>query len=88
MLTLGFIAFDVMSIIVRLLNGMLMVAMPIALGIYLVRRTGQRWRLFLAGAVLFIGSQVLHIPFNLFGLNPILEQLGFGEGVLGAELLI
>ncbi len=87
-MTLRVIAFDVMSILVRLLNGLLMIAMPIALGIYLVRRTGQNWRLFLAGAVLFIGSQVLHIPFNLVVLNPILAQLGFGEGILGAGLLI
>ncbi|GMR10132.1 MAG: YhfC family intramembrane metalloprotease [Anaerolineae bacterium] len=77
-----------MDIAVRLLNGLLMIAMPIALGIYLVRRTGQSWRLFLAGGVLFVGSQVLHIPFNLVVLNPILEQLGFGEGVLGSGLLI
>ncbi len=77
-----------MDVAVRLLNGLLMVAMPIALGVYLVRRTGKRWRLFFVGAVLFIGSQVLHIPFNLVVLNPILEQLGFAEGVLGAELLI
>jgi uncharacterized membrane protein YhfC len=87
-LTLSFIASDVMDILVRLLNGLLMVAMPIALGVYLVRRTGQRWKLFLVGVVLFVASQVLHIPFNLVVLNPILEQLGFAEGVFGAELLI
>ncbi|MFQ5921279.1 MAG: hypothetical protein ACE5M4_00405 [Anaerolineales bacterium] len=63
-----------MDIAVRLLNGLLMIAIPIALGIYLVRRTGQCWRLFLVGGALFIGSQVLHIPFNLVVPNPILEQ--------------
>jgi uncharacterized membrane protein YhfC len=77
-----------MSIFVRLLNGLLMIAIPIALGIFLARRTGQRWLFFLAGALLFVGSQVLHIPFNLIVLNPILEQLGFGEGVFGLELII
>ena len=77
-----------MDVAVRLLNGLLMVAMPIALGVYLVRRTGQRWRLIFAGGALFIGSQVLHIPFNLVVLNPILEQLGFAEGVLNAGLLL
>ena len=71
-----------MDIAVRLLNGLLMIAMPIALGIYLVRRTGQHWKLFLVGAVLFVASQVLHIPFNLIVLNPILEQIGFGQGGL------
>jgi len=77
-----------MDVAVRLLNGLLMIAMPIALGIYLVRRTGQRWKLFLVGAVLFVASQVLHIPFNLIVLNPILEQIGFGQGAFGAALLL
>ncbi|MDK1044564.1 MAG: YhfC family glutamic-type intramembrane protease [Anaerolineales bacterium] len=52
-----------------------------------MRRTGQRRRLFLIGGVLFIGSQVLHIPFNLVVLNPILEPLGIAEGDLGVGLL-
>jgi uncharacterized membrane protein YhfC len=77
-----------MDIAVRLLNGLLMIAMPIALGIYLARRTGQHWKLFFVGAVLFVVSQVLHIPFNLVVLNPILEQLGFGDGVLNAGLVV
>ncbi len=77
-----------MDIAVRLLNGLLMIAMPIALGIYLARRMGKRWKLFLVGAVLFVASQVLHIPFNLIVLNPILEQIGFGQGNFGAALLL
>ncbi len=77
-----------MDVAVRLLNGLLMVVMPIVLGIYLVRRTGRRWRLIFAGGALFIGSQVLHIPLNLVVLSPILEQLGVGEGVLTAGLLL
>ena len=77
-----------MDIAVRLLNGLLMVAMPIVMGIYLARRMGQRWKLFLVGAVLFVASQVLHIPFNLIVLNPILEQIGFSQGGFGAALLL
>ena len=77
-----------MDIAVRLLNGLLMIAMPIALGIYLARRTGQRWKLYLVGAVLFVASQVQHIPFNLVVLNPILEQLGFGDGSFNASLVV
>lgn len=77
-----------MDIAVRMLNGLLMIAIPIALGIYLVRRTGQRWKLFLVGAVLFVASQVMHIPFNLVVLNPILGELGFGEGVFGVGLVV
>ncbi len=77
-----------MDIAVRMLNGMLMIAMPIALGIFLARQIGQRRKLFLVGAVLFVASQVLHIPFNLIVLNPILEQIGFGQGGFGAALLL
>ena len=77
-----------MEVAVRLLNGMLMIAMAIALGIYLARWTGQRWKLFLVGAVLFVASQVLHIPFNLMVLNPILERLGFGDGGFGVGLVV
>ncbi len=77
-----------MDIAVRLLNGLLMIAMPIVLGIYLARRMGQRWKLFLVGAALFVASQVLHIPFNLIVLNPILEQIGFGQAGFGAALLL
>ncbi len=77
-----------MDIAFRLLNGLLMIAMPIALGIFLARRTGQRWKLFLVGAVLFVASQVLHIPFNLIVLNPMLKQLGFGDGGFNAALVV
>lgn len=77
-----------MDVAVRLLNGLIMIGMPIVLGIYLARRTGQHWKLFLVGVVLFVASQVLHIPFNLVVLNPILEQLGFGDGGLDAGLLV
>ena len=77
-----------MDVAVRLLNGLLMIAMPIVLGIYLARRMGQRWKLFFVGAVLFVASQVLHIPFNLIVLNPILEQTGFGRAGFGAALLL
>ena len=76
-----------MDIAVRILNGLLMIALPIGLGIFLARRAGQRRRLFLIGGALFIGSQLLHLPFNLVVLNPILERLGIAEGVLGVGLL-
>jgi uncharacterized membrane protein YhfC len=44
------------------LDGFLMMLMPIALGLWLHHRLGVRWRLFVAGAITFIASQVLHIP--------------------------
>jgi len=71
-----------------LLNGLLMLAMPLGLGVALRRRTGGRWGLFGAGALTFIGSQVLHLPFNGLILNPQLVALGFGERGLSGTLLL
>ena len=77
-----------MDIAVRLLNGTLMIALPIVLGIIIARRLHQRWRLFLVGAALFMGSFVVHVAFNVVVLNPLLERLGFGAGTLGVGLLV
>ncbi len=40
-----------------------MIVLPILLGIWLVRKFKLSWKLFFAGALTFIASQVLHIPF-------------------------
>jgi len=47
----------------NLLNGLLMVAMPIGLAIFLTRKFGLEWRLWWIGATTFVLSQVGHIPF-------------------------
>jgi len=49
---------------VHFLNGILMIAMPVGLAIFLVRRWKLGARLWLIGAGTFILSQVGHIPFN------------------------
>jgi uncharacterized membrane protein YhfC len=41
-----------------------MIGMPIALGVWLARKTRAPWKLFGIGAITFIGSQVIHIPLN------------------------
>ncbi len=46
------------------INYALMILIPIVVAIFIRRRTGAPWRLFFIGAVTFIASQVLHIPFN------------------------
>ena len=48
----------------HLLNGLLMIAMPVGLAIYLTRRWKLGWGLWFIGAGTFIFSQVGHIPFN------------------------
>ena len=63
------------DIVIRSLNALLMIAMPLALGVYLYRRLGVEWRLFGVGAVTMIAAQVFHIPFNIWVLNPIIARL-------------
>ena len=46
------------------LSALLMMALPIALGVYLTRRFKSNWRLFWSGAAVFVASQIGHIPFN------------------------
>lgn len=67
-----------MDVLARGAAGLLMIAMPLALAVYLLRRFRLGWRLLLIGAATFIGAQILHIPFNSYVLNPVLERLGFG----------
>ncbi len=58
--------------ITHFINGFLMIALPIALGIILVNNFKLSWRLWLIGGATFILSQVLHIPFNSYVLNPLI----------------
>jgi uncharacterized membrane protein YhfC len=51
-------------VVTHLLNGLLMVGMPVGLGIYLTRRFRIGWRIWWIGAATFFLSQVGHIPFN------------------------
>lgn len=57
------------------LNGLLMIAMPVGLAIYLTRKFHLSWRLWWIGGFTFILSQVAHIPFNFLILNPQLGKL-------------
>jgi uncharacterized membrane protein YhfC len=49
------------SFIAHLLNGLLMILLPIGLGIYLTRKLSLGWRLWWIGAGTFVLSQVGHI---------------------------
>jgi uncharacterized membrane protein YhfC len=70
-----------MLLITHILNPTLMVLIPLGLGVLVVRRWKLDWAVFGLGALTFVISQVLHIPFNQFLLNPQLERLGW----LGVE---
>jgi len=69
-----------MEAALRLLNGLVMLAAPLALGACLARRLGTPWGLFAAGAAGFLVSQVLHIPFNLAWLNPAIARASLTPG--------
>ena len=45
---------------------LLVLVLVIGLGVYLTRKFNLGWRLFWIGGALFVISQVLHIPFNIF----------------------
>lgn len=70
-----------MDVAIRGLNALLMVAMPLALGVFLSRRMRLGWGLFAIGAATFIASQIAHIPFNQFVLSALMQR----AGVVGAK---
>jgi uncharacterized membrane protein YhfC len=76
-----------MDIIARILNFSLMIAMPLALGVYLVRKLKLEWRVFGLGALTFIGSQVLHIPFNAWVLAPAINNTSLAGAKSGLPLI-
>ncbi|MBN2387813.1 MAG: YhfC family intramembrane metalloprotease [Anaerolineales bacterium] len=51
-------------LITHFLNGLLMIAMPIALAVVLTRRFRMGWGIWWIGVSAFILSQIGHIPFN------------------------
>jgi uncharacterized membrane protein YhfC len=73
-----------MDFIAHFLNPLLMILMPLGLGVVLARRLKVSWGLFFIGAAAFIGSQILHIPFNSWVLGPALQSL---EGTLPEQAL-
>jgi len=75
-----------MAILIRVLNALLMMALPLALGVFLARRLRLEWRLFGIGAATFVGSQVLHIPFNTWVLSPGVTRLGLAGSQSGLRL--
>jgi len=57
------------------LNVFLMIALPLAVGTVIARRLRSSWALFGIGAATFVGSQLLHLPFNwLVGMSGFLPE--------------
>lgn len=64
-----------MDIFVRILNPILMILFGLGAGIIVAKQRSVEWRIYGIGALTFIGSQILHIPFNTWVLNPVLQSL-------------
>ena len=77
-----------MDIAARILNFSLMIVMPFVLAVYLTRSLKTEWRLFGIGVVTFVASQIFHIPFNIWILNPWMENLGLSFNQPGIPLLV
>jgi uncharacterized membrane protein YhfC len=67
--------------ITHFLNGFLMIFLPILLGIYLTQKFHLGWKMWFIGGAIFIISQIFHIPFNTYILNPLLGDLQ--QAILG-----
>jgi uncharacterized membrane protein YhfC len=65
-----------MDILARILNAVLMIFIPLAIGAVLARKLRAEWRIFGLGMMTFVVSQVFHLPFNAWLLNPFIEQTG------------
>ena len=77
-----------MDVFVRILNSLLMFALPLALAVFLVRRFRLSWRIFLIGAGTFVGAEIFAIPFGRVLLQPVLIELGLGGADRGWPLVI
>ena len=80
-----------MLAVAHLLNGLLMIAVPLTLGVVLARRSRLGWGLFGVGAATFVASQLFHIPFNNLVLTPFVTERGMfaagGLAFIAAALL-
>lgn len=76
-----------MDVFVRALNALLMLALPLGVGIFLARRLEVGWNIFGIGMVGFGLSQMAHLPFNAWALNPVARRLGLIQAPQGWQLL-
>ena len=77
-----------MDVFIRILNSLLMLALPLALAVFLVRRLRLSWHIFLIGAGTFVGAEIFAIPFGRVLLQPVLVELGLGGANRGWPLVI
>jgi uncharacterized membrane protein YhfC len=70
------------------LTWLLMIAFPVALGILLIRKFQLPGKVWWIGVAIFLLSQIFHLPFNNYLLNPLLSNLQSAlPGTLGFLLI-
>lgn len=74
---------SVSAVFFRVLNILVMLGVPLLAAGLFERKNQVGWRLFGVGAVTFVLSQVLHIPFNVFGLSAFFLNMGWGASGAG-----
>ena len=57
------------------LNAILILFLVVGLGMWVTRHFKLGWRLFWIGSATFVLSQIGHIPFNIYVLNPFLNKI-------------
>jgi uncharacterized membrane protein YhfC len=75
------------DVLVRMINVLLMLGLPLLLAVVLVRRYRAGWSLFFIGAGTFLLAQIMEIPFNRGVLSPLVESLQQGKDTLAPMLL-
>ena len=71
------------GIILRIINAGLMIGIPVVAALMIYKRGKRGFRPIWIGALVFILSQVLHIPFNQFLMLPGLKALGVEVSAVG-----
>ena len=73
--------------IVRTVAAFITLGLPLALFYFLRKKVQATWRLFRIGCATFVASQVVHVPLNMFVLQPLMKALHLSiETSTGASL--
>jgi uncharacterized membrane protein YhfC len=70
------------------LDGLLLVAMPIVLGLFVVRKYELYWRLWWIGATIYVLSQIIILPFDNYVIGPILGKINNTPSLSAITVLI
>lgn len=77
-----------MLYITYVLDILLMIAIPIALGIFLTRKFDLEGRWWWIGAVVYIVSQIILLPLENLAINPYLNNLNYSGNLPSTDVLI